>query len=207
MRKRKSLNTNNNSLAQLTYVSILILAAILVGFNKIYGQSASELKKSNQAASSSASVSEKASVETFERLKKLSGKWSGKSTKGWTDQVTYGVMAAGSVAYEDSFDAHEAQRMMTMFYLDGKRLMLTHFCSSKTQPRLLATEFEDAGRKVTFTFLDSTNLPSRDNGHMDKLVMKFIDDDHFTSQWTWYQNGKEGWMEEIKYERVKTALR
>jgi hypothetical protein len=28
-----------------------------------------------------------------------------------------------------------------------------------------------------------------------------VDDDHFSSQWTWYQDGKESWMEEIKLER------
>lgn len=38
---------------------------------------------------------------------------------------------------------------------------------------------------------------------MDKLVIKFINEDKFTSQWTWYQNGKENWMEEINLERIK----
>lgn len=38
---------------------------------------------------------------------------------------------------------------------------------------------------------------------MDKVVISFVDDTHFTSQWTWYQDGKEKWLEEIKYERVK----
>jgi len=36
---------------------------------------------------------------------------------------------------------------------------------------------------------------------MDKAVFRFIDDSHVRSQWTWYQNGKESWMEEIALER------
>jgi hypothetical protein len=36
---------------------------------------------------------------------------------------------------------------------------------------------------------------------MDKAVFRFADDNHFGSQWTWYQDGKESWMEEIKCER------
>jgi predicted enzyme related to lactoylglutathione lyase len=38
---------------------------------------------------------------------------------------------------------------------------------------------------------------------MDKALFRFIDDSHFTSQWTWYQNGKESWMEEVRLERLR----
>jgi hypothetical protein len=44
-------------------------------------------------------------------------------------------------------------------------------------------------------------MPSRNRGHMDKAVFRFIDDNHVSSQWTWYQDGKESWMEEITLER------
>jgi hypothetical protein len=141
--------------------------------------------------------------ETFERLKKLEGKWVGRSTKGWTEAITFKTIAQGSVVHESSFDAHPNETMATMYYLDGERLLLTHYCVSKTQPRLQATAFEEGGRRVTFTFLDGGNLPSRDKGHMDKVVLNFIDDGHFTSQWTWYQQGSEKWLEEIRYERAK----
>lgn len=138
----------------------------------------------------------------FERFKKLEGKWHGKSTKGWEEAVHFKTIAQGSAVVENSFDAHPNETMMTMFVLDGDRLMLTHYCVAGNQPRLVATAFEEEGRKITFTFLDATNLPSRDKGHMDKAVFRFVDDSHFTSQWTWYQNGKENWMEEIRLERA-----
>jgi hypothetical protein len=80
---------------------------------------------------------------------------------------------------------------------------LTHDCVAKNQPRLVATSFEDNAKNITFTFLDATNLPSRDNGHMDKAVFKLIDENTMKVQWTWYQNGNENWMEEIKMERLK----
>ncbi len=138
----------------------------------------------------------------FERFKKLEGKWQGKSTKGWEEAVHFKTIAQGSVVVENSFDAHPSETMMTMFVLDGERLLLTHYCVAGSQPRLAATAFEEEGRKITFTFLDATNLPSRDKGHMDKAVFHFLDEGHFTSQWTWYQDGKENWMEEIRLERV-----
>ncbi len=137
----------------------------------------------------------------FELFKKLAGKWKGRSTKGWEEAITFKTIAKGSVVVENSFDAHPNETMMTMFYLDGEQLLLTHYCVAGSQPRLKATSFEDEGKTITFTFLDATNLKSRDQGHMDKALFRFLDDDHFTTQWTWYQNGKENWMEEIQMER------
>jgi hypothetical protein len=137
----------------------------------------------------------------FDRLKALDGTWVGRSTKGWTEGVSYRTIAAGSAVVETSLGAHPGEAMMTTIVLDGSRLLLAHYCVAKNQPRLIATAFEEGGRKITFTFLDGTNLPSRDTGHMDKVVFRFLDDNHFTTQWTWYQNGKEAWMEEIRMER------
>jgi hypothetical protein len=137
----------------------------------------------------------------FERFKKLEGNWKGRSTKGWEETVSYKTIAQGSVVVGTSFDAHPNETMLTMFHLDGDRLMLTHYCVAKNQPRLVATSFTDDGKTITFTFLDGTNIPSRDRGHMDKAVFRFLDDNHMTSQWTWYQGGKESWMEEIQLER------
>jgi len=87
--------------------------------------------------------------------------------------------------------------MATAFHMDGDRLMLTHYCVAKNQPRLEATSFEDGGRTVVFTYVDGGNIPNRDRGHMDKAIFRFEGPDRMTSRWTWYQDGKEKWMEEI----------
>lgn len=137
----------------------------------------------------------------FERFKKLEGSWKGRSTKGWEEVISYKTIARGTVVVGTSFDAHPNETMMTMIHLDGDRLMLTHYCVAKNQPRLVATSFADDGKTITFTFLDGTNLPSRDRGHMDKAIFRFVDENHVTSRWTWYQDGKESWMEEILLER------
>jgi len=34
------------------------------------------------------------------------------------------------------------------------------------------------------------------------VIFRFVDDAHYSSQWTFYQDGEESWMEEIVYERV-----
>ena len=148
-------------------------------------------------------IDAQAARAAFERFKKLSGSWEGKSTKGWTEVNKYRVIAKGSVVMGTSFEAHPNETMVTMFHMDGDRLMLTHYCVAKNQPRMVATEISQDGAEVTFEFLDGTNMASRDKGHMDKAIFRFKSDDEFTSQWTWYQDGKESWMEEIRNTREK----
>jgi hypothetical protein len=140
--------------------------------------------------------------KAFEKLKtSLVGDWEGKSTKGWTERV----IAGGSVLMEVSYGAHPDDWMATMYYMDGDRLMLTHYCAAKNQPRLVAIGFTDELKTLTFAFVDGTNIPTRDKGHMDKVQIKLTDKDHFSSRWTWYQDGKEKWLEDIEHRRIKTA--
>ncbi len=146
-------------------------------------------------------VSKQQAEVVWARLKSLEGSWRGKSTKGWSDTIQIHTIARGSVVAMSSFDAHPGETMYTMYYPDGDRLLLTHFCAAKNQPRLLLTNASPDGSTATFTFLDATNLPSRDTGHMDKVVLRFTDGG-FTERWTWYQRGKESWMEEIGMERI-----
>jgi len=150
------------------------------------------------------SVTPEQAKSAYELFKGLSGLWMGKSTKGWTEEITYKTIAGGSVVLEESFGAHPNEMMVTMIHPDSERLLLTHYCVAKNQPRLLLTGYEDEGRKLTFEFMDGTNLASRDQGHMDKVVFRFSGADRFTSQWTWYQKGKESWMEEIEHARKGT---
>ena len=142
--------------------------------------------------------------KAFDRLKRLEGDWHARSSKGWSETISYEVVARGSVVVSrtDFADSPES-RMYTMFHLDGPRLMLTHYCEARNQPRLVATSIEDEGRTITFTFLDATGIRTRDEGHMDKAVYRFGDDDSFSSRWTWYKDGEESWMEEIMFERVR----
>ncbi|HEY7575412.1 MAG TPA: hypothetical protein VIB08_09640 [Thermoanaerobaculia bacterium] len=139
----------------------------------------------------------------YDRFKALEGVWKGESTKGWVEDVSFRLIAAGSAVLETSFDAHPNETMLTLISMDGEKLRLVHYCVAKNQPRLEATSFDADGRGVTFTFLDGGNLPSREHGHMDKATFRFEDADHVTTRWTWYQNGQERWLEEIKLTRKK----
>lgn len=160
------------------------------------------LLKADPPAKSPVPSAEK-SRKAFEKMKELSGDWEGKSTKGWTERISYRVISGGSCLMDLSYGAHPDEWMASMIHMDGDRLMLTHYCIAKNQPRLVATEIADDLSNITFTFLDATNLPSRDKGHMDKCLIRFEGKDKFFSRWTWYQDGKESWMEDIEHRRIK----
>jgi len=149
-----------------------------------------------------ASVTPRQARAAFNRFLALEGRWIGRSTRGWEEKIGYTAIAGRSVVMENSFDAHPGEEMVSMFHLDGDRLLLTHYCVAKNQPRLLLTESDLDGNILTFTFLDATNLPSRDKGHMDKAVFRFLSDSAFTCQWTWYEKGKVSWMEEITNKKI-----
>ncbi len=150
-----------------------------------------------------AALSRDQALAAFEKVKSLEGKWQGQSTQGWKDTGQYRVIAGGSVVMHTSFDAHPGQTMATMFHMDGDRLLLTHYCIARNQPRLVATTADASLREITFEYLDGTGLTNRDQGHMDKLVLKIPDANHYTAHWTWYQSGQESWMEEIGHTRVQ----
>ena len=138
----------------------------------------------------------------FEELKKQEGLWEGKSSKGWENRQEVKVIARGSAVMSTSEfvdDAHEG--MATMFYLDAGDLYLTHYCEAGNQPTLKAVEESPQG--ILFEFVRGGNLADRNAGHMDKVLIRFIDKDRYTSQWTWYANGKERWLENIEYKRVR----
>ncbi|MEE8156208.1 MAG: VOC family protein [Phycisphaerales bacterium] len=158
---------------------------------------------SSEARNDVPSVAAEDAAAVYERFKNLAGEWVGKSTKGWTDREVISVIARESaVMIISNFEAHPGETMATMIHMDGDRLMLTHYCVARNQPRLEATLIEDDGRTITFTFRDGTNLPSRDTGHMDKAIFRFVDDTRYSSRWTFYRDGQESWMEQIVYERI-----
>jgi hypothetical protein len=66
---------------------------------------------------------------------------------------------------------------------------MTHYCGAGNQPRMRAQA--SFGNTITFKFVDVTNLKDRSEGHMTGLVIKFVDANHVTQEWTWKADGKE----------------
>lgn len=158
------------------------------------------------AAEPTTSPSSEQVKAAYERFRSLEGEWRARSTMGWTSGTEYRLLGRATVVMGiSSFDDAPPERdMATAIHRDGERLLLAHYCEAGNQPRLVATRIAADGSEVEFEFLDGTGMSSRDEGHMDRAVFRFLDDGRFTSRWTWYQGGEERWMEEITYERSVT---
>jgi hypothetical protein len=130
--------------------------------------------------------------KALDRFKLMEGTWVGKGAHGETSEVKYRVIAGGTSVMADIKMGDEA--MTSLYYVDGNRLLMTHFCPSNNQPRMQAAISPD-GKTVTFDFLDATNLASPQAGHMHKAVYSFTDADHYAEDWTWMHEGKDAHMQ------------
>ena len=93
--------------------------------------------------------------------------------------------------------------MVSMYHLDGDRLMMTHYCGAGNQPRMRAGQVGADAREIVFTFQDATNLPNADAGHMVGLTLTWQTKDHITQAWTWREKGKPDLVEKFDLVRKK----
>src|ERR1700687_3939740 len=111
----------------------------------------------------SAAFAASAAQKSFDDLKSLNGTWEGKTPDGQTAQVVYRVTANGSALMSEIKGKEE---MISMFNLDGDRLLLTHYCSAGNQPRMVASASPD-GKTITFDCVDVSQIffPPRRAAH------------------------------------------
>jgi hypothetical protein len=125
----------------------------------------------------------------LDQLKTLQGEWV------WADGqnkgkpiARYVVASAGTVIVETLFPGTDHE-MVTVYHLDGDRLMMTHYCAAGNQPQMHA---EPATDKLVFTCTGGSNMKSEDEGHMHAMTLTFVDSDHLKAEWTWRESGKDG---------------
>ena len=129
---------------------------------------------------SSAGFAQSAAQKSFEQLKSLAGSWDG-TVDGQPMHVTLRVTSMGNALMHEMKGAGPDDPI-TMFNLDGDRLMLTHYCDAGNQPRMAAKISPD-GKTIVFDFLEATNLQSSQMGHMQRVTFTFIDANHHTEKW------------------------
>jgi len=137
----------------------------------------------------------------YARLKTLVGEWEADTQMGKV-RVSYQLIAGGtSLVERESGD--KMPEMLTVYYLDGDRLLLTHYCMAGNQPRMQARSFNAETGEVDFQFLDATNLANPNAGHMHNAKIRLADNNHFSSEWDFYENGRSKMAESAQYTRVK----
>jgi hypothetical protein len=136
----------------------------------------------------------------FARLKTLAGEWAGDTTMGKA-RLRYEVIAGGTSLVEHE-SAEKMAPMMTVYHLDGDRLILTHYCMAGNQPRMQATGYNPETGEIEFKFIDATNLKPG-AGHMREVKLRIAGKNQLASEWTFYEKGTAKATETFEYTRVK----
>ena len=148
--------------------------------------------------SASLVVAESDAHKSFDLLKGMEGNWAGKNQQGQPIEVTFRMTAGGS-ALMSEIHGHGPENMITMFHMDGDRLVMTHYCGAGNQPRMKLISSD--AKSVSFEFFDGTNIGPGD-GHMQHVTFMETDANHHVEEWVFLDHGKE--MKELfTLERVK----
>ncbi|MFZ0814396.1 MAG: hypothetical protein WAM78_02695 [Candidatus Sulfotelmatobacter sp.] len=160
-------------------------------------------------------VTQSDAQKSFDKLKALAGSWEGKVTtvppmdgmgNGALLQVSLRVTSRGNALVHEMKaagspdDPTQYDHPVTMFYLDGGRLILTHYCDAGNRPRMAARTSPD-GKTVEFDFLDVAG--STENGHMQHAVFTIVDDNHHTEDWTYMMPGDKPMHAHFDLQRAK----
>ncbi len=138
---------------------------------------------------------------SFELMKTFAGDWEGPVTvnppqpemsDGKPLHITMRVTSRGHAIVHEMqeagtvLDPAKYDHPVTMFYLDGDRLTLLHYCDAGNRPRMVARKSPD-GKTVEFDFVDLSG--SNQFGHMYHAVFTAIDANHHTEDWTYLTPG------------------
>jgi len=116
--------------------------------------------------------------QSFDKLKTLAGSWEG-TFEGKPLHVTLRVTSMGNAILHE-MKGGGPDDPITMLYVDGDRLILTHYCDAGNRPRMAGTISPD-GKTITFNFLDVSG--STQHGHMQSAVFSLVDADHHSEKW------------------------
>src|SRR6478672_13842306 len=128
--------------------------------------------------------------KSFDQLKTLAGSLEGHVTtvppaadiEGKLMQVTLRATSMGNAIMHEMTGAGRPDDPITMLYVDGDRLLLTHYCDAGNRPRMVGKELPD-GKTVEFEFLDVAGGTQR--GMMDHMVFTAIDANHHSEALTY----------------------
>ena len=137
-------------------------------------------------------------AEAMEKMKGLVGVWEGNDGDGNMITLSYRLVSNGTTLMETLDNSQEKESMITMYHLDGGKLMMTHYCSMGNQPRMRLMTMTPTS--LTFSFFDGTNLASKDDPHMHRLAITWVDKDHINEEWT-MRSGKDTHAALFKLER------
>jgi hypothetical protein len=175
-------------------VLLIVFSLWLAAFARAEAPQSAE-KMDHSAAQAAPKALPTEAQKSFAILKSLAGSWEGDATM--TPAMNSTALAhvdvdlrvasrGNSIVHEihesgKPDDPAKYDHPITMLYLDGDQLMLTHYCDAGNRPRMSARTSPD-GKTVEFDFVDVSG-PTK-YGHMYHALFTVIDADHHIEEWT-----------------------
>ena len=163
------------------------------------------LISSTLGAESPTSPAEAQSAAAFAPLKSLAGVWQSLGAKGEHAKLQYEIISGGSAVMErfssDTLPANSGE-MITVYYIDRGKLVLTHYCIARNQPHLRATLYDAKTGELNFEFVSGGDMPTGEEGHMHSAKIRFIDDNHFSTEWRYMEGRSSKFREVSQFTRV-----
>ncbi|HEX8848620.1 MAG TPA: hypothetical protein VF761_03720 [Gemmatimonadaceae bacterium] len=165
------------------------------------------------AAASTAVVPSAEAKQAFALIKSLAGRWQASFTLPGTQktvdmQTWIRVTSSGnSVVHEmkgagDADETPKDDHPVTMIYLEGADLVLTHYCDAGNRPRMVAHLSPD-GKQVDFDFIDLSGPTNR--GHMQHARFTVVDSTHHIEEWTYLMPNGQARSFPLNLQRVETV--
>lgn len=133
-------------------------------------------------------ASEQEVADALGQIKALEGDWTvvmdGNPDAG---AAQFRVSSGGSVVREIMFPGHPHE-MTNLYHMDGKSVVVTHYCAAGNQPRMRAASVSPG--RIDFAFDSVTNFVGVDKECMGGLTLVIKDKDNVRQEWRSYKNGK-----------------
>lgn len=180
----------------LVVVMTVVFSAVTISFGKAAALAAAQAGAQKSEAQMS-----------FDKMKSLEGNWDGKVTvlehpdmNNASIHVSLRVTSMGNALVHEMHGEGRPDHPVTMVYLDGGQLLLTHYCDAGNRPRM-AGKLSADGKTVEFSFLDVAGATTY--GHMHHAVFTAVDSDHHTEDWMFLEPGDKMAHAHMELSRAK----
>ncbi len=120
--------------------------------------------------------------KAFEKMKALAGSWQGTIRDIPIDFTIRAASSGTAILHEgNTSGGGPPKHEITMFYVEGDRLLATHYCDAGNRSRWEGKISPD-GKAIEFSFLDVAG-PTR-GGYLKDMVITMIDADHHVVAFT-----------------------
>lgn len=148
--------------------------------------------------------------KSFDTLKTLAGTWEGPLTitpnmpglEKARMKVQIRVTSRGNAIMHEMSMTGMPDDPITMLYVNGDSLSLTHYCDAGNRPHMTGSPSAD-GKTVAFKVVDVSGSDAK--GHMADTVFTVVDATHHVEQWTYQFPGQQPAVARFDLVRIKDA--